>query len=191
MELSTNTVYLGCAVAGGAVLLVQTAFLLLGGGDHDVGHADVQHDFTSAGSGEPEHDAGFGLISIRSGAAFLCFFGLGGMYGASEGWSAPATVGVAFGAGALMLLVVAWLFSLQRKLYAQGNLDPRNALQRPARVYLRIPGQNSGKGKVTVSIQGRTHEYNASTRGAELPTGSVVRIVRQITEDTFEVEALS
>jgi len=57
-------------------------------------------------------------------------------------------------------------------------------------VYLRIPARNAGKGKITVSIQGRTHEFAASTAGQEIPSGAEVKVARQITQDTFEVEAL-
>ncbi|MBK7876445.1 MAG: hypothetical protein IPJ77_11945 [Planctomycetes bacterium] len=189
MDWSIQTVYIGCAVAGGVVLLIQTVLLFTGGGDHDVPHVDAAPDIGVSDSGEPTgHDTGFGLISIRSVAAFLCFFGLTGMFGAARGWSSIATLGSATGAGIVMLVFVAWLFSLQRALYAQGNLEPKNAVGRVARVYLKIPGQNAGKGKITVSIQGRTTEYAASTKGAEIATGAEVKIVRQITEDTFEVE---
>ncbi len=184
MSWTMETVYLGCAAAGGTVLVLQTAMLIFGGGDadHDAGHGDV-----ADGHG---HDGAFGLLSVRTGAAFLAFFGLAGWGGSRAGWSTFATIGAALVSGLVMLFAVAYLFSLQRKLYSEGNLDPANAVGRPARVYLRIPGANSGKGKITVSIQGRTVEYAACTVGAELATGSEVRIVRQLTPDTFEVEPL-
>lgn len=192
MEWTIKSVYLGCAVLGGVVLLIQTVMTMTGGGDHDVGHAGDAPDLGAAGSGEsPDHDTGFGLISIRSVASFFCFFGIVGMYGASAGWSATPTLAAATGAGVLMLLGVAWLFSMQRKLFSQGNVDPKNAVGCTARVYLRIPAAGAGKGKVTVAVQGRTVEYSASTKGAEIQTGSEVKLTRQITEDTFEVEPLT
>lgn len=192
MSWTMETVYLGCAVAGGTVLVLQTAMLLFGGGhDADAGH-DGHVDLGQTDSGETHgHDATFGLLSVRTGAAFLTFFGLAGWGGSRAGWSTFATIGVALVAGTVMLFAVGYLFSLQRKLYSQGNLDPRNAVGRAARVYLRIPAANAGKGKITVSIQGRTVEFTACTVGPELATGSEVRVVRQITSDTFEVEPLS
>jgi hypothetical protein len=194
MSWTMETVYLGCAVAGGSVLVLQTVLLLFGGDDgSDAGHGEIGHgDVGHGDSGEAHgHDSTFGLLSMRTGAAFLTFFGLAGWGGSRAGWSTFATIGTALLAGTVMLFAVAYLFSLQRKLYSQGNLDPRNAVGRTARVYLRIPGANSGKGKITVSVQGRTVEFIACTVGAELATGSEVRIVRQITPDTFEVEPLS
>lgn len=191
MNWTMETVYLGCAAAGGTVLVLQTAMLLVGGGDHgDVGHfghGDIGH----ADSGEAHgHDSAFGLLSVRTGAAFLAFFGLAGWGGTNAGWGTFQTIGVALASGTVMLFAVAWLFSMQRRLYSQGNLDPSNAVGLAARVYLRIPAKNTGKGKITVALQGRTAEFSAATAGCELATGSEVRIVRQITADTFEVEPL-
>lgn len=193
MNWTMETVYLGCAAVGGTVLVLQTGMALFGSGDHDAGHADVGgHDIGNAGSGETHgHDTAFGLLSVRTCAAFLTFFGLVGFGGTSAGWGTYPTMAAALAAGTLMLFAVAWLFSLQRKLYSEGNVDPRNAVGHTARVYLKVPAANAGKGKITVALQGRTVEYNAATSGRELATGSEVRVVRLITPDTFEVEPLS
>ncbi len=130
---------------------------------------------------------GVSFFSIRTIASFMTFFGLIGMYGQQEGWSSALTAGSALGAGVGMMLVVAWLFSLQNKLHQDGNLRPAAAVGSAATVYLRIPGDNSGKGIITVALQGRTSEFAAVTEGPELATGSDVTIVRMINETTFEV----
>ncbi len=174
-SLSSSTLYFGCAVAGGAVLSIQMLLLFLGG---DVADGEVDFDGDSDG---------LSFFSIRTIAAFLTFFGLIGMYGQQQGWADARTAGSAFGAGFGMMLVVAWLFSLQSKLHQDGNLHPKDAVGLGATVYLRIPGENAGKGKVTVGLQGRTHEFAAVTMGAELPTGTDVTLVRMINETTFEV----
>lgn len=192
MSLDMETIYLGCAAAGGTILVVQTVMLLFGGGDHDadVGHVD-HTEMGAADSGEAHgQGTGFGLFSVRTVAAFLTFFGLAGWAGLNAGWSGGATIAVALAAGFAMLLAVAWLFHAQKKLASAGNLDPRNAVGRTARVYLRIPEKNSGKGKITVALQGRTVEFNAFTNGTAIPTDAEVRVVRQVTVDTFEVEPL-
>jgi hypothetical protein len=180
-----ETVYLGCAVAGGAVLLLQALLLLFGGGDADaVPDADVDLDGHA-------HSGSFGFLSARAIASFLTFFGLGGWGGMEAGWGTLPTMAFATGCGLAMLFVVGALFSLYRRIDSQGNLEPANAIGRPAKVYLRIPAANSGKGKITVSIQGRSEEFAAVTRGDEIATGAEVRIVRMTTPNTFEVEPLA
>jgi hypothetical protein len=192
MQWNMETVYLGCASVGGTVLVVQTVLLLFGGGDHD---ADVVHvdtaDIGAANSGEVHtQDAGFGLFSVRTVAAFLTFFGLGGWAGLNAGFAPGLTIALAFAAGLLMLFAVAWLFHAQKRLASQGNVEPAGAVGLTARVYLRIPEANTGKGKITVALQGRTVELNAFTNGRAIPTDAEVRVVRQVTVDTFEVEPL-
>ena len=139
-------------------------------------------------------DAGEGLsfLSIRAMASFLTFFGLAGYGGTKEGWSTWVILLVALGAGLSMLFFVAWMMTMYKRLTLGGNLDPREAVGKTGRVYLRIPGAKSGKGKVTVSVQGREVQFDALTEHPEeLPTGSDVNIVSQLTSNTFNVMPLS
>ncbi len=191
IDWTMQTTYMACAAAGGTVLVLQTALMLFGVGD---AHADVDvhHDVGDAGhdgSGE-HHDGAFSLLSVRAVASFLTFFGLTGWLGVSNEWNQGVTVLVATLAGASVMVAVAWMLRMQSKLQSKGNLDPKNALGLSARVYLRVPARNSGFGKVTVKVQGRTVELNAFTHGKELPTGALVSITRMSTPDTFEVVAL-
>lgn len=192
MNVSMETVYLGCAAAGGTVLVIQTIALLTGGGDHDTDAVHVgSSEMGNADSGEVHTtDSGFGLFSVRTIAAFLTFFGLAGWAGLDAGWNPGITILVALGAGTVMLFGVAWLFHAQKKLNAQGNVEPARAVGMTARVYLKIPAKNAGKGKIQVALQGRTVELDAFTTGREIATGAEVRVVRQVTADTFEVENL-
>lgn len=179
---SLETVYFACAVVGGAVLVLQT-LLLLFGFDGDV---DGDVDGGDAGG----HGEGFSFLSLRAIASFLAFFGLAGWGGTEAGWSTGVTMAVAMGSGLVMLFAVVWVLSLFRRAHAQGNIDPANAIGLPAKVYLKIPGKHAGKGKITVSVQGRSVEFQAVTSGKELPTGAEVRVLRQTTPNTFEVEPL-
>ncbi len=194
LDWSMQMAYIACAAGGGTVLVLQTVLLLLGAGhggvdlhDVDVGGADV-----GGHAADVDHsDGAFGLFSLRALASFFTFFGLTGWWGTTRGWEPTATVVVSTAAGAALMLAVAWMLRAQRRLESRGNLEPRNAVGLSARVYLRVPGSNTGFGKITVKLQGRTAEFNAFTLGPELPTGALVKIARMSTPDTFEVVPLN
>ena len=185
-EWTRGSMFLICAVVGGTVIGLQTILMLfgLGGGD----------DFDGLAEGDMELDgteSAFGFLSIRALSAFICIFGLAGWNATAAGWGGPASIGVAVASGTAIMLVVVWILSLQRKLYSDGNLHPEKIVGDTAKVYLRIPV--SGKGKITVSIQNRSEQYDASSASdynEAIPTGTEVRITRMITPGSFEVEAL-
>lgn len=179
MPWSLLDIYFGCAAIGGAVLVLQL-LLLFFGGDADGDGFDGSDDASD----------GLSFLSIRTIAAFLTFFGLTGMWGSEAGWSTPMTMLAAAGAGGVMMGLVAWLFGMLHKLQSSGNIDASNAIGQPARVYLRIPGGHAGKGKITVTVQGRSKEYEAVTAGEEISTGSAVQVVAMTTPNTFEVESI-
>ena len=177
-------VYIACAIAGGSVLVGQAGLNLFGlGGDADI-DADMDVDELDAGDGS------ISFISVRTLASFLTMFGLVGWAGTADGWGPTRTPIIAFLAGSSSMLVVAYLMFTFRKLVSSGNVQPKSAVGRTAKVYLKIPANRSGRGKVTVELQGRSLEFGAVTDGPEIPTGSDCRLVGMSTNDTFEVEAL-
>jgi hypothetical protein len=177
-------VYLACAVAGGTVLIGQTGLNLFGLGDAD-SDVDPDMDVDDLDGGD---DLNF--LSIRALAGFLTFFGLVGLGGESSGWHTGVHVTAAFLAGASVMVLVAIIMRIFRRMQSSGNVQPADAVGLNAKVYLKIPAERSGKGKITVSLQGRSVEFGATTAGEELPSGSECRILRMTTDDTFEVGPL-
>lgn len=177
-------VYIACAVAGGAVIVGQTGLNLFGLGGADDVDADTSVDELGGDSD------GIHLLSVRTLAGFLTFFGLVGWAGTASDWNPLVTVLAAFASGAAVMVMVALVMRFFTRMASEGNVNPRNAIGKNARVYLRIPARRAGKGKVTVSIQGRSMQFEAVTAGEELPSGGDCRIAGMATDDTFEVEAL-
>ena len=175
--------YIACAIAGGSVIGLQFGLGLLGFGDVDV-DTDVDADIGD--------DASLHILSVRAIGGFLTFFGLVGWLGHSSNppWGTPLTLISATASGAAAMLFVAWMMRMFRRLTSHGNVDPSNAVGRTAQVYLRIPGNDAGRGKITLSLQGRSVEFAATTKGEALPTGVACRIVTMTTPDMFEVASL-
>jgi hypothetical protein len=184
--LSMELVYMACAAGGGALIVLQTVLALAGVADADVAGSDFD---VHGDAHDGQHgDGSFHLFSLRAVFSFFTFFGLAGWAATSAGWNPALTVLVAFSAGLAVMLGVAWLLRAQSKLESAGTLRPENALGKTARVYLRVPASNTGRGKITVVVQNRSHEFNAFTNGPEIPTGATVKVVKLSTPDTFEVE---
>ncbi|QDU86127.1 MraY-like glycosyltransferase [Planctomycetes bacterium Pla163] len=185
-EWTIQTTYALCAAVGGGVLLVQVALSFIGIGDTDAFDATDGMDVLDADS-DIGHGSGLPLLSVRAVTSALLIFGLVGLAGARSGWPNTASLAIATLSGASVLVLVAWIMSLYSKLDSSGTMDPRQAIGTVGRVYLRIPGQGAGKGKITVEIQGRSVEYDAHTEGEDLPTGAAVRVVRMTAPTYFEV----
>lgn len=174
--------YIGCAAVGLFTLALQLLLSVLGIGDHDA--ADV-HDLHAA-----DHGGGFGLLSIRTLAAFLAFFGLTGWWLTATGVGPVPTAALSLAAGGAAMAAVGWLLSQQRRLDVQGNLDPANAVGATASVYLRVPTHGESTDKIHVKVQGRTAELAAVSDGSAIPTGAIVTVLRMVSPDTVAVRPL-
>jgi hypothetical protein len=176
-DISLQTIYLGAAVIGGALLLIQIVLALVGGdsdvdGDLDVDHADFG-----------------GHLSFRTVVAFITFFGIGGMAAARSGLGAGASLALALAGGSLAFWLVGMAMVQLARLRSEGTVDINNALGAEGRVYLTVPGDRSGTGSVTVPIQGRSMQFKAVTAGPELATGRLCKVVGVHAGNTLLIEA--
>jgi hypothetical protein len=179
-EFSMRMIYFWSAVVGGGLLVIQVALALLGG------DADADADF----DGAEIHDGGGGGLSFRTVVAFITFFGLSGMASLKAGVSSFWTLMIALGSGGVAFWLVGLVMFQLSRLKSSGNLDIANAVGVEGKVYLTVPAENSGSGKVTLPIQGRTQEFKAVTRGPAIPTGRMCRVVAVRGGDTLEVETV-
>jgi hypothetical protein len=199
--------YLFALLVGGTVLVFQFVLMLMGlGGDGDVagmGGADVDisgdiggeltggadwHEAADADLAHPEGPWFYEVLSLRTLSAAATFFGLTGKTLLAYDHSQLFTFGWASAAGLAAMWVVYWLFKQVYKLQHSGNEDIRNALGRPASVYVPIPGNRAGLGKVTFRMQDRLVEYQAVTEDEDrLATGEKVVVVAIVNSDTVRV----
>jgi hypothetical protein len=198
-----ETIYLISATVGGTILVCQVLLMFLGfgehgdAGDHDVTldhdvHVDVDGHEVHTGDHHDtahEHEASWFArnLSFRSLVAFFTFFGLAGMAGHAKELEPPLHLGVALAAGCGAFFIVGWLMQSMKKLKADGTVRIDRAVGRKGTVYLTVPAQKAGLGKVTLNLQNRTVEYQALTAQQELATGSPIVVVSVVNSDTVEV----
>lgn len=171
----------GIAIVSSILFVIQFVFSLIGL-DADV---DVDAD------GDFELDADFSIFSVRSIIAFFTFFGWAGVIILNNGGSIWKAIGFATGAGTVAMVLVSYMIYLFFKLSQEGNIDINNALFNIGKVYLTIPPEEKGEGKIHLIIENSMREMNAITQNKEpLPTGSEIRVIEVINDNLLLVEPL-
>jgi len=193
-----ETFYLICAGAGGALIVCQflaALFGLVGDHDTDTHTGDADHDVHDTHH-ETQHDQDhasnwfLGLLTFRSVAAAVTFFGLGGMTATYYGATPVGSFTTAIVAGIGALYLVASLMKAMAKLKADGSVRMERAIGQVGRVYLTIPAKRAGQGKVTLNVQNRTVECQALSSEGELSTGTAVKVIALIGPNLVEVAAM-
>ena len=183
-----HLVYVISATVGCALIGIQVVLQLLGmGGDVDTHFdGDASADLDGA---EGESNFFFGILSFKSVTAFFAFFGLTGLACDALGIKSEVlSVVLSILSGIAAAFVVMLLMRGLTKLHATGTPDLEQAVGEIAKVYLRIPARDQGKGKITVVVAGQERELDAITNGPEIPTGAQVKVLRKMAGETFEVE---
>ena len=151
---------------------------------NDAGHAADIHD------GHDGHgfDGGLRLFTFRGIIAFFAVMGWVGVICCSSGMNVGLAAAIAIASGvaamALLALLMKWLFSLQE----DGTENIRDALGVSGTVYLRIPHNRGGRGKINAVIRGKLSEKNAVTdEDTDIAYGEEITVIGISGEDTLIV----
>ena len=177
--------YWGIAIFASIVVIIQMTMSFVGMGDIDSGDADV--DF-STDTDSLDNAGSMHLLSIRNIFYFLLGFGWAGV---SLWNSIPNTIILCIASllvGCLFVGIFIFLFRQMMKLQSNGAFNINDAVGKVCDVYLRIPGENQGLGKVQISFNGSVQELDARTTGESIPSGAKVRVLRVIEKKVLEVE---
>lgn len=170
------------AIPSTAVLILQTILSLLGigdGPDADTGFdADFDTDFDAVDGSDGFGDSGLTLFTVRGIMAFLCIGSWSGMAFAGTNMNKTLAIFLAILCGLAALFGMAYMIKFMLSLQSAGNINLANAIGKVGQVYIPIPGNAKGSGKITIIIQERFSEVNAITNEPEtLKTGETVRVV--------------
>ncbi|MBR5313468.1 MAG: hypothetical protein IKU40_11380 [Clostridia bacterium] len=166
------------AVPSTLVLVVQTILLLVGIGGDDLDADGV--DITGNGIGDTPGDGGadgLALFSLRGIMAMAAVGGWSGLVMYEAGIDLTVTVVLAAAFGFMALVGIAYLMKLAARLQQDGTLDLGYAIGKVGTVYIPIPAEMKGSGKISLTMQERFIEVDAmTTSGRKLSTGESVRV---------------
>lgn len=178
------------AIPSTLILVLQTILQLIGVGDdspEDVDGDGVPDDIPD----DVSADDGLSVFSVRGILSMLCitgWLGVGLLETALPDWVAVA---IAVAAGIATLIGMAFLMRGVYMLQSSGNVDIANAIGKVAQIYIPIPANGSGSGKVTITIQEKFCEYPAITTVDDtLKTGAYVRVVAVSESGVLVVEPI-
>ena len=180
--------YWGISIFASIVVIIQMSMSFAGIGDIDSGDADV--DF-STDTDSLDNAGSMHLLSIRNVFYFLLGFGWAGISLWNTIPSPILLCAVSVLVGVLFVAIFIFLFRQMMKLQSNGAFDINDAVGKVCDVYLRIPGENQGLGKVQISFNGSVQELDARTSGEPIPSGARVRVLRVIDKKVLEVESLN
>ena len=167
-------IYAFIAIPSTAILLIQTILLFFGFGDNDT---DLDVDIDDVGDLGGGAD-GLVLFSIRGIIAMLCIGGWSGILFSEMGLNTPLTVVFSTMLGFAALVGMAALIKLILSLQSSGNIELANAIGKVGQVYIPIPPNMSGMGKVNITLQEKYTELSAMTNEKEaIKTGEMIRVV--------------
>ena len=168
------------------IFVIQTVMTFLGLGDHD---ADFDLD-TSDGSFDA--DPSMSLLTFRNLVNFCLGFGWTAVLMHEKIQSNALLIIVSVIVGILLVTVVMWIFKWLSGMQQTGNIDVhKSAVGCEGKVYLTIPGERKGEGKVQITINNAVREYDAVTDGETIPTGKAIKVTEVINDYTLLVEELT
>ena len=161
------------------VFVIQTIMTFIGM-DTDGGmDVDVSADTAIDGDSGP-----FQLFTFRNFINFLLGFGWSIISFEKAIENQFVLILVSAVIGVLLVMAVMAIFRFMSRMEQSGTINMANAVGCRGNVYLKIPGEKRGEGKVQISIQGAI----ALTTGEELETGAPIRVVEVINDSTLLVE---
>lgn len=140
------------------------------GGDVDIdGDGDIDVDT----------DSGVSIFTVKSITAFFavgCWAGLLTCALCADNLQWVSVISAIVG-GAAAMAVVVLLMRAMLKLQSNGAFQPEKLVGKSATVYVSIPAERSGRGKITLTAQGKFMELDAMTDGARLTVDEAVEII--------------
>jgi len=158
------------ALVASLIFLLQTVLTFIGSDAHDGINADFDGNLDHA-------DAPFQLFSLRNLINFLLGFGWTGVAFFQSVGNKYFLLVLAVLVGIAFVMLFFFLIRQILKLTEDNTFKIENLKGKTGDIYLNIPANMSGKGKIQISYNGSSHELSAMTRSEEpLLSGTTVKV---------------
>ncbi|MDD3787191.1 MAG: serine protease [Petrimonas sp.] len=146
------------AIPVSLIFIIQAIMTFIGGNSMDGVDADFDGDFSDT-------DAPFQLFSLRNLINFLLGFSWSGIVFYPLISNKILLIFVATLVGIIFVALFFFIIKQFMRLAENDSFKMEETLNKTAEVYLTIPPQRSGKGKILISVRGSVRELDAITDG--------------------------
>jgi len=176
------------AIASSLIFIIETVLTFIGA---DV-EMDMDTDFDMPDGGF-EGDPSMNLYTFRNLVNFLLGMSWTAILLQEQIASKALLMIIAFAVGALLVFAVMMLFKGLSKMQQSGNIDVyRSAVGCSGRVYLTVPAERKGAGKVQININNAVREYDSLTDSEDdLKTGTSIKVTEVLDTNTLLVEEIN
>ena len=176
------------AIASSLIFIIETVLTFIGA---DV-EMDMDTDFDIADGGF-EGDPSMNLYTFRNLVNFLLGMSWTAILLNEQMKSKALLMLIAFAVGAAIVFAVMMMFKGLSKMQQSGNIDVfKSAVGCNGKVYLTIPGERKGSGKVQININNSVREYDALTDSEDdLKTGTSIKVTEVLDASTLLVEEIN
>ncbi|MEZ4854753.1 NfeD family protein [Flavobacterium sp.] len=165
--------------------LLQTIMTFLG-----LGGADTDTDFDTDVDGHDSGDTPFELFTLRNLINFLLGFSWTGIAFYNRFENKTILISLATIVGVIFVLLFFFLIKQILKLSEDNSFKLTDTIGKTAEVYLTIPENKTGKGKIQISVKGSVHELEAVSLNPEkITSNSMVKVV-SVENQTVVVEKI-
>lgn len=165
------------------VFIIQSIMTFVGMDSETDFNVDVDSDV----SGD---SAPFQLFTFRNFINFFLGFGWTAIALRPEIDNTFLLLFIAVIVGALLVTAVMMIFKWLSGMTQTGNITTASAVGCRGTVYLTIPGERQGEGKVQITVQNAIREFDAVTNGEKLANGTPIKVKEVINENTLLVERI-
>lgn len=176
------------AIASSLIFIIETVLTFIGA---DV-EMDMDTDFDIVDGGF-EGDPSMNLYTFRNLVNFLLGMSWTAILLNEQIKSKALLMLIAFAVGAAIVFAVMMMFKGLSKMQQSGNIDVfKSAVGCSGKVYLTVPGERKGSGKVQININNSVREYDALTDSEDdLKTGTSIKVTEVLDASTLLVEEIN